>query len=187
MIARFVLALLMLGTLAALLYFEQSDNGTAGETALADGAAAEPGYAARQAELIETGEDGEALYRLNADQMEQPQPRGTIFLTAPQLDYQPEAGNRWHLRAQHGELPQDAHTAELSGMVHAEGRPEGSDAPLSFDTDQVHIDMVANVASSAGDVSVDWQGNRLLGRGMTADMNHYQLQLQADVHGTLTH
>jgi lipopolysaccharide export system protein LptC len=72
-------------------------------------------------------------------------------------------------------------------MVHAEGRPEGSGAPLHFDTDEVQIDMVANVATSEDDVSVDWDGNRLLGRGMTADLNNYQLQLQADVHGTLTH
>jgi len=187
MIARFVLAVLMLGTLAALLYFREADDGTAAEAAGADAAAAEPGFAASHTELIETGEDGEPLYRLNADQMEQPQPRGTIFLTAPQLDYQPEAGNHWHLRALHGQLPQDARTAELAGMVHGEGRPEGSDALLSFDTDEVQIDMLANVATSAGNVVVDWDGNRLLGRGMTADLNHYQLQLQADVHGALTH
>jgi LPS export ABC transporter protein LptC len=187
MIARFVLALLMLGTLAALLYLKESDNGATGETAGADAPIAEPGFSARHAELIETGEDGEALYRLIADQLEQPQPQGTIYLTDPQLDYQPEAGNHWHLSAQHGQLPQDARTAELSGMVHAVGRPEGSEAPLHFDTDDVHLDMVANVATSAGDVSVDWDGNRLLGRGMTADLNNYQLQLQADVHGALTH
>jgi LPS export ABC transporter protein LptC len=186
MIVRFVLALLMLGTLAALLYVKESDNGAAGETAGADAPIAEPGFAARHAVLIETGEDGEALYRLTANQMDQPQPQGMIYLTDPQLDYQPEAGNHWHLRALHGQLPQDARTAELSGMVHAEGRPEGSGAPLHFDTDEVQIDMVANVATSEDDVSVDWDGNRLLGRGMTADLNNYQLQLQADVHGTLT-
>ncbi len=127
------------------------------------------------------------LYRLSADLMEQPRPQGTIFLTTPQLDYQPEAGNRWHLRAQYGQLPQDARTVEFTGKVHAEGRPDGSEALLRFDTEDVQIDMIANVATSARDVSVDWDGNRLYGRGMTADLDHYQLQLQADVHGALTH
>jgi LPS export ABC transporter protein LptC len=187
MIARFVLAVLMLGTLAALLYFEQSDDGAAVASAAADATATEPGFAALHAELIETGEDGEALYRLRADRMEQPQPQGMIFLTAPQLDYQPELGNHWHVSAQRGQLPQDARTAELSGLVHAEGRPEGSDALMRFDTDEVQLDMAANVATAAGDVVVDWDGNRLFGRGMTADLNGYKLQLQADVHGAITH
>jgi LPS export ABC transporter protein LptC len=187
MIIRFVLAALMLGTLAALLYLKESDNGGAGEPAGTDAAASEPGFAALRAELIETGDDGEALYRLSADRMEQPQPQGTIFLTAPQLDYQPAAGNHWRLQAQQGQLPQDARTAELRGAVHAEGKPDGSDAPLRFEAGELHLDMIANVATSDGDVIVDWDGNRLLGRGMTADLNHYQLQLQSDVHGALTH
>ncbi len=187
MITRFVLAALMLGTLIALLYFKESDNGAAGEGAGTDSAATEPGFAALHAELIETGEDGLALYRLRADRMEQPQPQGTIFLSAPQLDYQPEAGNHWTLRAQRGQLPQDARTAELSGMVHGEGRPEGSEVLLRFDTDDLRLDMAANVATSDADVSVEWAGDRLLGRGMSADLDGYRLQLQADVHGAITH
>lgn len=187
MIARFVLAALMLGTLAALLYVKESDNGAAGEAALTEAAASEPGFSALHAELVETGEDGAALYRLTADRMEQPQPQGTIFLTAPQLDYQPAAGEIWHLHALHGQLPQDARTAELSGTVHGEGTPEGSDALLRFDTEDLQLDMQTNIATSAGDVSVEWDGNRLFGRGMTADLAHNQLQVQADVHGTLSH
>ena len=187
MITRFVLAALMLGTLIALLYFKESDNGAAGEGAGTDSAATEPGFAALHAELIETGEDGLALYRLRADRMEQPQPQGTIFLSAPQLDYQPEAGNHWTLRAQRGQLPQDARTAELSGMVHGEGRPEGSEVLLRFDTDDLRLDMAAIVATSDAVVSVEWAGDRLLGRGMSADLDGYRLQLQADVHGAITH
>ena len=139
------------------------------------------------AELIETGEDGVALYRLRAERMEQPKPEGTIFLREPQLDYQPGPGNHWTMRAQRGQLPQDARTAELSGMVHGEGRPEGSEALMRFDTDDLRLDMAANVATSDGDVSVDWAGDRLLGRGMTADLEGYRLQLQADVRGAITH
>jgi LPS export ABC transporter protein LptC len=187
MITRFVLAALMLGTLVALLYFKESDNGTAGEGAGADSAAIEPGFAALHAELIETGADGLALYRLRADRMEQPQPQGTIFLREPQLDYQPQAGNHWTLRAQRGQLPQDARTAELSGMVHGEGRPEGSEVLMRFDTDDLRLDMAANIATSDDDVSVEWGGDRLLGRGMSADLDGYRLQLKADVRGAITH
>jgi 3-deoxy-D-manno-octulosonate 8-phosphate phosphatase (KDO 8-P phosphatase) len=56
----------------------------------ADVESTEPGYIANGAELIETDDDGHPLFRLDAERIEQPTPRGTIFLTAPKLDYQPE-------------------------------------------------------------------------------------------------
>ena len=94
-------------------------------------------------------EDGIALYRLDAERIEQPHPQGTIFLTDPKLDYQPAAGNHWTLTAQHGQMPEDARTAELTGNVHAEGLPTGADTLMRIDTDQLHLDMAQQLATSA--------------------------------------
>ena len=99
--------------------------------------------------LIETGEDGLPLYRLDAEHIEQPEPQGTIFLTDPKLDYQTAAGNHWTLTAQHGQMPQDAQTADLTGNVHAEGLPTGSDSLMRIDTDQLQLDMTQQVATSS--------------------------------------
>jgi LPS export ABC transporter protein LptC len=186
MILRVLFALVSLAILSALLYFQDSDSNS-GETAAADSGASEPGFAAVRAQLVETGQDGLPLYRLDAERIEQPQPQGTIFLTDPKLNYQPGAGNDWTVTAQHGQMPEDAHTAELNGNVHAEGLPGGSDRVMRLDTDQMHLDMTQQLATSASNVRVDWGGNRLAGHGMRADLKNYRLELDSKVHGVLLH
>ena len=81
MILRLLFALFSLAILGALLYLQQSQDDSGGSGA-GEPVVGEPGYAAIHAELIETGADGHPLYRLDADRIEQPQPQGTIFLTA---------------------------------------------------------------------------------------------------------
>jgi LPS export ABC transporter protein LptC len=186
MILRLLFALGSVAILAALLYFQDADNG-GGESTANDYASVEPGYAAVHAQLIETGEDGLPLYRLDAERIEQPQPQGDISLTDPKLDYQPDPGNHWTLTAQHGQMPQDARTAELTGQVHAEGRPSGSDSLMRIDTEQLHLDMTEHLATSATSVRVDWGGDRLYGRGMRADLKNDRLQLASKVRGALLH
>jgi LPS export ABC transporter protein LptC len=186
MIHRILFAVLALGALGALFYLQQSDSGV-GEATPGDVASTEPGYIATHAELIETGEDGHPLYRLDAARIEQPAPQGTIFLTEPKLDYQPEQGNHWTATAQLGQLPQDARTAELTGAVQAEGRPSGSNDLMHIATEQLHLDMKQQLATSSAKVRVDWAGNALRGRGMRADIMNDRLQLAGDVHGVLAH
>jgi LPS export ABC transporter protein LptC len=186
MILRLLFASCAVAILAALLYFQGAENGN-GDSTASDYGVTEPGFAAVHAQLIETGEDGLPLYRLDADRIEQPQPQGTIFLTAPRLDYQPEPGNHWTLTAQHGQMPQDAGTAELDGAVHAEGVPAGSTAPVHIDTEQLHLDMMQKIATSPIAVRVDWGGNRLTGHGMRADLQNDTLQLASKVRGVLLH
>lgn len=185
MILRTLFAVLALGALGTLFYLQQSESGA--EQANADVESTEPGYIANGAELIETGEDGHALFRLDAERIEQPTPQGIIFLTAPKLDYQPEDGNHWTLTAERGTLPQDARTADLAGSVHAQGRPSGSDELMRIATDQLHLDMQQQLATSSAKVRVDWAGNALRGRGMSADIRNDRLQLTGDVHGVLSH
>jgi len=186
MILRLLFALGSVAILAALLYFQDADNG-GGESAASDYGSAEPGYAAVHAQLIETGEDGLPLFRLDAERIEQPQPQGDISLTAPKLDYQPEPGSHWTLTAQRGQMPQDARTADLSGAVHAEGRPSGSDMLMRIDTEELHLDMTQQLATSPVGVRVDWGGNRLNGHGMRADLKNDRLDLASKVRGVLLH
>lgn len=184
MILRTLFAAVALAALGTLFYLQQSDS-AGGDATIADVESTEPGYIANGAELIETGDDGHPLFRLDAERIEQPAPRGTIFLSAPKLDYQPETGNHWTLTAQRGQLPQDGSTAELAGTVHADGRPSGSTDEMHIATEQLHLDMQQKVATSATKVRVDWAGNVLRGRGMRADIMNDRLQLAGDVHGVL--
>jgi LPS export ABC transporter protein LptC len=186
MIYRVLFAVLALGALGALFYLQQAAGG-GGDSAAGDIESTEPGYIANGAELIETGDDGQPLFRLDAVRIEQPTPQGIIFLTSPRLDYQPETGNHWTLVAQRGQLPQDARSAELAGAVHADGKPNGSNDAMHIVTEQLHLDMKQQLATTPAKVRVDWAGNTLRGRGMSADIRNDRLQLAGDVHGVLAH
>ena len=184
MIGRLLLLVLALAILAGLLYLQQPQIDDV-ETTAAQIANADPGFVAIGAELIETGDDGHPLYRLEADRIAQPVAGGTIYLTAPTLHYQPAAGNPWVLTAREGQLPQSAHTADLMGSVQAEGKPSGSATPMRFNTDTLHLNMEQQVASTAQFVQVDWVGGQLRGRGMRANLKSGQLDLLGEVSGVL--
>jgi LPS export ABC transporter protein LptC len=183
MILRLLFALISLAILSALLYFQQDSDVT--EVPSNETVNAAPGFIAIHAHMIETGVDGHALYRLDADRIEQPTPQGMIFLTAPKLDYQPEQGNPWTMTALHGQLPQAARSADLAGAVHAEGIPAGSNMPMRIDTEVLHVDMAQQLATTNAEVHVTWEGYRLRGRGMRADLKINRVQLEGDVHGAL--
>lgn len=185
MIWRILFALLSLTALGALLYLRQSDS--TNDLSAAQGLPAEPGYVAIRGDLVETGDDGHPLYRLDADRIEQPVPQGMIYLTSPRLDYQADPDHHWILTAEQGELPQNAQYADLSGAVHAQGRPGGSDALMRIDTDTLHLDMPQQIATTPSKVKVNWAANSLSGRGMRYEMKRNFLELQADVHGALGH
>jgi len=184
MIIRLLFALGSLAVLAALLYLQDADSNGADSVA-AEFGSAEPGFAAVHAGLIETVDDGLPLYRLDADRIEQPQPRGTIYLTAPRLDYQLQPGNHWTLTALRGEMTEDARQAALNGAVHAEGVPTGSQTIMRIDTEEMHLDLALHLVTSPIMVRVTWGGDRLDGRGMRADLTNNTLQLASKVHGVL--
>lgn len=177
---RWLIALLALVSLGGLLYLQQGgSDSTTGDTVNGN-----PGFIAIGASLIETGADGQPLYRLDADRIEQPQPEGTVFLTAPKLHYQPVTGDPWTLTANTGQMPQDASSADLSGSVHAEGKPGTSNELMRIDTEQLHIDMRQQVATSHVGVRVHWSGYQLRANVMRADLKNDTLQMSGNGYAT---
>lgn len=187
MISRMVLLIIALAVLAVLLYMQNNGAGGGVEGPTVQPSTPEPGMVAIGAQIIQTGADGKPLYSLDATRISQPMPDGTIYLTNPVLHYTPSVGNPWVVTAEQGQLPQSAQTAELSGSVHAEGKPEGSSQLLDFDTSVLHVDMQQQLATTAAVVHVQQAGNRLNARGMRANLKSGELELYHDVNGILVH
>ena len=184
MMVRIFIAVLAFALLSVLLYVVQPGGGER-ETAASGAAVPQPGFVALGAELIETGDDGRPLFRLEADRIAQPTPQGLIYLTDPMLQYQPPGGNPWVVTATRGELPETARTAELEGAVHAEGKPIGSNELMRIDTEVLHVDMTYELATTTDPVRINWADRLLRGRGMRADLLNGRLSLSADVSGVL--
>ncbi|HEX4375551.1 MAG TPA: LPS export ABC transporter periplasmic protein LptC [Steroidobacteraceae bacterium] len=184
-VLRALFVLLSLTALGALLYLRQSDGDTT-DLLTGEPLNAEPGFSALHGRLIETGDNGHPLFRLDADKIEQPSPEGIVYLTSPRIDYQPGSGNHWTLTALEGQLPQDASSADLTGNVHAEGLPGTSDSLMRIDCDVLHLDMQKQIATTPGQVRVVWAGRTLHGRGLRYEMQRTYLELYTDIHAALS-
>src|SRR5689334_7468305 len=88
----------------------------------------DPGYAAKDAVVIETGYDGRERYRLNAKTIRQQGESGAIDVEDLSMDYHPDeqdklpgeksaarSGETWHLKSDRGQVRADGDDVQLTG------------------------------------------------------------------------
>jgi lipopolysaccharide export system protein LptC len=144
----------------------------------------EPGYAARDAKLVQTGPDGHPLYTVNADVIRQ-QPNGnTVELEQATLGLNDSNGTLWTARGQHGEVGQNTGIVELDGDVHVSGTPEGTQQPVEIVSNRLSFDTNSKIASTKDPVTFTWSGQQMKGTGMRATLNDGRVDLESSVHGT---
>jgi LPS export ABC transporter protein LptC len=158
----------------------------------------DPGYAAIDAQVIETGYDGRERYRLNAKVIRQQGESGVIDLETLDMDYHPDAqsdlpGEKpvsgkaaaevWHLKSDRGQVRADGDDVQLNGNVVVTGQAPGSDAPLVLTTDNMRINTPTEFIETRAPVKLRWAGRELDAIGMQADLKAGTLRLESDVHG----
>jgi len=149
----------------------------------------DPGYAARDAEVIETGFDGRERYRLKASVIRQQTESGVIELERLQMNYhrKPQAGldpgEVWHLTSDHGLVREEGNDVELNGHVQVTGPAPGGAEPLMLLTESLRINTPTEFIETTAPVKLRWSGHELNARGMQADLKTGKLRLESDVNG----
>lgn len=185
MLLRIAGALAALALIAASFFLTRAlrdaETEIAGERAIE-----QPGYSARDVEIVETGLDGRPRYRLHAARIEQ-QPRvSSIFMHDIALTYRTESGRDWLLTAERGRMPQDARLIQLEGSVVAAGLPPGSQQTARISTEELAFDTQAERLATGAPVAIDWSGHRLTALGLIANLKEQRLSLESRVHGRFT-
>jgi len=168
------------------------------DTDTANAIAPDPGYAARDAQLIETGYDGRERYRLNARVIRQRTESGVIELEELAMNYHVESSGQlpgesapaamasadvWHLTSDHGEVRANGDDVELTGNVRIVGPAPGTGEPLSLTTESMRINTPTQFIETSAPVKLRWSGHELDARGMQADLKAGKLRLESDVNG----
>lgn len=143
----------------------------------------DPGYAARDAKLVQTGEDGHPLYTVDADVIRQQPNDNTIQLERATLGFFDANGALWTARGNAGQVGQDTREVELSGNVHVNGTPQGTLQPAEIVTEHLQFDTSSKIASTQDPVTWTWSGQEIQGKGMRASLNDGRVQLESAVHG----
>lgn len=151
---------------------------TAGQTAHS------PGYAALNAQLVQTGPDGRPLYTLDAAQIREQPDNNTVLLDQVQMGFRDSSGGEWTARAQRGELGQDTGVVQLDGDVHVVGTLPHSQDPAEISTEHLAFDTRAQVITTHDPVTFNVAGHQLDGTGLTASLKEHRVQLESAVHGT---
>jgi len=142
-----------------------------------------PGYAARNAEVVETGDDGRPLYTLNADLVRQHPNDSRVQLDAPRMTFTASDGNLWHVRARSGQISADGVNVDLFGDVQVEGVLPGAAAPATINTSVVSFDTRTELVTTHAPVTLDWSGRQMSASGLVANLKDRQVKLESRVHG----
>jgi LPS export ABC transporter protein LptC len=187
----------IIAVVAVAYYIGRAGRGDAQADAAAT-QAADPGYAARDAEVIETGYDGRERYRLNAQVIRQQTETGLIELEQLHMNYHPGAqasvagepqpttaiaNEVWHLTSDRGQVRSDGDDVLLSGNVRVTGPAPGSGEPLALTTTELRINTPTEFIETDAPVRLLWSGHELDARGLQADLKAGTLRLESEVHG----
>jgi len=160
--------------------------------------APDPGYAARDAEIIETGYDGRERYRLKARMIRQQLDGSIIELEHLEMHYHPgaqapvpgeapvsaaAASEIWHLTSDYGRVRANGDDVQLTGNVVVTGTTPGAGEPMTLSTRSLSIHTPTEYIETKDPVIWRWSGHELTGVGMQADLKAGKLRLESDVHG----
>jgi LPS export ABC transporter protein LptC len=142
------------------------------------------GYYMKAARIVETGEDGLPLYRVDAQHMQQDPADDSVQMDDLMLVYHTEADLDWTLTADHGSVPPGSRTLDLFGNVVVVGRPQAeSENDAVIRTSRLSVDTLTHIAKTRERVDIEWGRRRLSTIGLTADLKGERLKLESGVHG----
>jgi lipopolysaccharide export system protein LptC len=142
----------------------------------------DPGYAARDAKLVQTGADGHPLYTVDAEVIRQLPNDNSIDLTEPTLGFYDTNGSLWTARGEHGVVGQETGIVKLAGNVHVSGKLQGTDQ-AEIVTNRLAFDTNSKVASTKEPVTLSWSGQEIRSRGLRASLNDGHVDLESAVRG----
>ena len=181
MIYRIFAVLVFIVVIGGTIFFGGQQTETAAPTIVEE--QHEPGYAARDAKLVQTGPDGHPLYTVDAEVIRQQPNDNTIELEQATLGFHDANGALWTARGEQGQVGQDTGTVELSGNVHVNGTPQGTLQPAEIVTNRLAFDTNTKIASTREPVTLTWSGQEIKGKGMRATLNDGRVQLESAVRG----
>jgi LPS export ABC transporter protein LptC len=147
--------------------------------------AADRGYFATRARIVETAADGRPRYTIDALRIEQDADSRRIVLVRPTLALSTERG-QWNVSAATGELPENATRISLAGDVRLSSRVGARLEPIEIRTEALTYEPERGLASGESRVTITVSGQSLSADGFAANLRAQTLSLESEVNGRFT-
>jgi LPS export ABC transporter protein LptC len=179
MIARIVIVLAIVGVILGAFFFEQ--GGTTPTLPVGTGNAGDvPGYSARNAEVVQTGDDGRPEFTVVSPLIRQQTNDERVQLDAPRMTFVSLENGTWHAQSRSGLIRADGSNVDLFGDVKMEGKL--SDSPVVINTSTIAFDTKTQIARTPAYILATYRGGTLGATGLVANLKDGILELESNPH-----
>ncbi len=182
MIGRIVIGLLVIGAIVGALILGQGPGASLTRPGAETRTDDVPGYSARDAQVIETGDDGRPAFTVNARVVRQRANDSRIQLDAPHMTFLTTESGVWRAEARAGQIQADGSAVRLFGDVKMNGAISGT--PVVIGTSIMAFDTRDEIARTDAPVTFDARGGTLGATGLVANFKDGSVRLESHVHGT---
>ena len=147
-----------------------------------EAATAERGFYLRDARIFGTGENGELVYRIEAERAEQVQDE-RIDLSNVTLLYTPDGAVPWTVDADSASIRNDERRVLLKGRVRALNHGDENSPDTEIRTDYLELDPDSYTAETDERVQIRIGERSLTATGMLASLDTNRLELKSNVSG----
>jgi LPS export ABC transporter protein LptC len=147
-------------------------------------------FTAQGVTVQQTDATGRLLYAFSARQVQQQANDSQISARDLTLHYDPPnesaTAQRWTVRADTAQLPQQNGVLTVLGNVEARGTPPGSGEVLVIRTNALDYDMRGERLKTRESVRFEWNKRVLTGTGLDADLRSGKFKLESNVRGRVS-
>jgi LPS export ABC transporter protein LptC len=137
----------------------------------------QPGYSARNAQVIETDESGRPAYRVEAALVRQRPNDGRVQLAAPRMSLLTSEGETVHVQARSGQIREDGSEVRLFGDVKLNGELSGT--PIEVETSILSYDTPTETVRVPAPVVFRQRRGSMEAPGLTADLKQGVITLES--------
>jgi len=143
-----------------------------------------PGYYLKHAVLTEYDESGAPSVRIEAERIDQIEHGNEVELSKVRVNYEAPGGLNWVLVGDTAHVQPGGKIVDVAGNVRLQGEPSASDpTPAIMHADTLSYDVANAIASTKGDVRVDFGQHFQTARGLTVNLKDQTIRLESKVNG----
>ncbi len=142
-----------------------------------------PGYFLKDGVLTEYDVNGNPSVRIAARRIDQIPHSDEIELHDIRVDYQAPGGEAWVMVGDRARVRPGGTVVDVSGNVELQGADSNRAGAPVIRTDTLTYDVTRSVASTDGDVRIDFLLHTLTARGLVANLREHTIRLESRING----
>jgi LPS export ABC transporter protein LptC len=143
-----------------------------------------PGYYLKNAILTDYDASGTPSVRIEADRIDQIAHGNEVELYNVRVNYDAPTGQNWLLVGDTAHVRPGGNIVDVAGNVRLQGEPSAADpTPPIMHADTLSYDVADAIASTKGDVRIDFGRHFQTARGLTANLKEQTIRLESRVNG----